>query len=189
MAWSLSAVSRKRSPPVLPGDIWESFVAIPGSRPPHQLPCKPVCSIKISAAYCPRTSPPTACWACRLPDLHCGPLHQEVPNPVPGGVGSGVWGPVKAERGEEGGLFRCLFSQPSVCSFAHSFIQHTTGCLWVQVDLRDGPVIWSRRRWRDWPARASAGGNSRDEWTGAQRTVGRRGAAKPDSGTRMIFES
>lgn len=53
--------------------------------------------------------------------------------------GSGGVGPVKAERGEEGGLFRCLFSQPSVRSFAHSFIQHTTGCLCgVQVDS-DGP--------------------------------------------------
>ena len=47
--------------------------------------------------------------------------------------------PVKAERGE-GGLFRCLFSPSYVrSSFAHSFIQHTTGCLCgVQVDS-DGP--------------------------------------------------
>lgn len=139
MTWSLSACIKRVPQQCSPGA--HLGILRGGCTGPAPISC-PVfqCFIKISAAYGSTKDisvysvlglPPSQIFIVGRPTKKYQTQCQV--------GGSGDAGPVKAERGE-GGLFRCLFSPSYVrSSFAHSFIQHTTGCLCgVQVDS-DGP--------------------------------------------------
>lgn len=138
-------VHKKGPPAVLPGGTSGNPSWRMHWPRPHQLPCVSVFhqnqrSLRLHEGHLRlQRAGPAA-----LPDLHCGPAHQEVPNPVPGGW---KWGCGASKSREGRRRFIPLFVQSVICSFfICSFIHSTHN--WVPVRGAGGlgwPVIWSRR--------------------------------------------
>lgn len=137
VTWSLTVCRKRVPPPVLPGGTSRNPLWQMHCPHLHQLPCVSVFhqnqrSLRLHEGHlCLQCAGPAT-----LPDLHRGPAHQEVPNPVPGGWKWGC-GASKSREGEKVVYFIvCSFSHLFVLSFAHSFIQQTqlgtcVGCRWT----------------------------------------------------------
>lgn len=132
-------VKKKGSPPVIPGGTSRNPSWRMHCPRPHQLPCVSVFhqnqrSLRLHEGHLRlQRAGPAA-----LPDLHCGPAHQEVPNPVPGGWRWGCGAGRSRDREKVVYSIVCSFSHLFVLSLAHSFIQQTqlvtcAGCRWTRM--------------------------------------------------------